>query len=143
MPGLNWDVRTPNSANISGSYPLLNNYSSGTSGIPFWSSSPLNNIENTVSPQQLSTIANHLTQCIDRTRQMTVEEVRGLMKQLTDKFNAKDNGDLYNMANQPVSGVGNVIEQIEHVKNHLIKYAKQDKEFSAALSQAKIGNVSE
>ncbi|CAH8858626.1 unnamed protein product [Trichobilharzia szidati] len=146
MPGLNWDVRTPNSANISGSYPLLNNYSNiingGSSGIPFWSSSPLNNnIENTVSPQQLSTIANHLTQCIDRTRQMTVEEVRGLMKQLTDKFSAKDNGDLYNMANQPVSGGGNAIEQIERVKNHLIKYVKQDKDFSVAISQAKIGNV--
>ncbi|CAH8858638.1 unnamed protein product [Trichobilharzia szidati] len=77
----------------------------------------------------------------NRTRQMTVEEVRGLMKQLTDKFNAKDNGDLYNMAHQPVSGGGNAIEQIEHVKNHLIKYVRQDKDFSVALSQAKIGNV--
>ncbi|RTG85613.1 annexin A7/11 [Schistosoma bovis] len=59
MPGLNWDIRTPNSSNISGSYPMLNNNT-----IPYWSTQPSINMENFVSPQQLSAIANHLTQVI-------------------------------------------------------------------------------
>ncbi|CAH8549779.1 unnamed protein product [Heterobilharzia americana] len=124
MPGLNWDVRTPNSANISGSYPLLNNNS-----LPFWSSQ-LTNMENFVSPQQLSTIANHLTQCIDQTRHMTVAEVRDLVQQLTDKFTAKHN-DVINLQSQPLlaisQGMGNVNEQVEH--------------FAKILSQAKMGSV--
>ncbi|CAH8567071.1 unnamed protein product [Schistosoma bovis] len=139
MPGLNWDIRTPNSSNISGSYPMLNNNT-----IPYWSTQPSINMENFVSPQQLSAIANHLTQCIDQTRHMTVTEVRELMKQVTEKMTSKQN-DSVNSINQSLStisqGMGNINEQIEHVKYHLIEYIKQDKVFAGLLSQAKIGNV--
>ncbi|RTG81090.1 annexin A7/11, partial [Schistosoma bovis] len=111
MPGLNWDIRTPNSSNISGSYPMLNNNT-----IPYWSTQPSINMENFVSPQQLSAIANHLTQ-----------------------------NDPVNSINQSLStisqGMGNINEQIEHVKYHLIEYIKHDKVFAGLLSQAKIGNV--
>ncbi|VDP50551.1 unnamed protein product [Schistosoma curassoni] len=139
MPGLNWDIRTPNSSNISGSYPMLNNNT-----IPYWSTQPSINMENFVSPQQLSAIANHLTQCIDQTRHMTVTEVRELMKQVTEKMTPKQN-DSVNSINQSLStisqGMGNINEQIEHVKYHLIEYIKRDKVFAGLLSQAKIGNV--
>ncbi|CAH8545205.1 unnamed protein product [Schistosoma mattheei] len=139
MPGLNWDIRTPNSSNISGSYPMLNNNT-----IPYWSTQPSINMENFVSPQQLSAIANHLTQCIDQTRHMTVTEVRELIKQVTEKITPKQN-DSVNSINQSLStisqGMGNINEQIEHVKYHLIEYIKRDKAFAGLLSQAKIGNV--
>lgn len=65
MPGLNWDIRTPNSSNISGSYPMLNNNT-----IPYWSTQPSINMENFVSPQQLSAIANHLTQVSKKRRKL-------------------------------------------------------------------------
>ncbi|CAI2729891.1 unnamed protein product [Schistosoma spindalis] len=140
MPGLNWDIRTPNSGNISGSYPMLNHNNT----IPFWSTQPSINMENFVSPQQLSAIANHLTQCIDQTRHMTVTEVRELMKQVTEKFTPKQN-DSVNSINQSLStisqGMGNINEQIEHVKYNLIEYIKRDKVFAGTLSQAKMGNV--
>ncbi|TNN06514.1 Annexin A4 isoform 1 [Schistosoma japonicum] len=137
IPGLNWDIRTPNSGNISGSYPMLNNTPS------FWSTQPMN-VENFVSPQQLGAIANHLTQCIDQTRHMTVNEVRELIKQVTDKFASKQNDPTYSthqFMSAVSQGMGNISEQVEHVKCHLIEYTKQDKEFARCLSQAKMGSI--
>lgn len=76
---------------------------------------------------------------------MTVTEVRELMKQVTEKMTPKQN-DSVNSINQSLStisqGMGNINEQIEHVKYHLIEYIKRDKVFAGLLSQAKIGNVS-
>ncbi|KAH9583555.1 Annexin A6, variant 3 [Schistosoma haematobium] len=75
---------------------------------------------------------------------MTVTEVRELMKQVTEKMTPKQN-DSVNSINQSLStisqGMGNINEQIEHVKYHLIEYIKRDKVFAGLLSQAKIGNV--
>ncbi|CAH8579822.1 unnamed protein product [Schistosoma rodhaini] len=138
IPGLNWDIRTPNSGNISGSYPMLN---TNNNTVPFWSTQPSINMENFVSPQQLSAIANHLTQCIDQTRHMTVTEVRELMKQVTEKFTPKQNDSTNQSLSGISQGMGNINEQIEHIKYHLIEYLKQDKIFSGILSQAKMGNI--
>ncbi|VDO71005.1 unnamed protein product [Schistosoma mattheei] len=75
---------------------------------------------------------------------MTVTEVRELIKQVTEKITPKQN-DSVNSINQSLStisqGMGNINEQIEHVKYHLIEYIKRDKAFAGLLSQAKIGNV--
>ncbi|CAH8513689.1 unnamed protein product [Schistosoma turkestanicum] len=146
MPGLNWDIRTPNSGNISGSYPILNSHNLNNNTVPFWSTQPpMMNMENFVSPQQLSAIANHLTQCIDQTRHITVTEVRDLIKQITEKFAHRQNDSAYSTNQQSLptmsQGMGNINEQIEHVKCHLIDYTKRDKIFEGILSQAKMGSV--
>lgn len=81
MPGLNWDIRTPNSSNISGSYPMLNNNT-----IPYWSTQPSINMENFVSPQQLSAIANHLTQVSKKKKKTKVFIIIILSKSVLNRL---------------------------------------------------------
>ncbi|OON20727.1 hypothetical protein X801_03387, partial [Opisthorchis viverrini] len=86
VPGLNWDVRSQNAANIYGSYYPTPQ----PTYIQMPYQAPSTGLENAVTHQQLTAIAGHLTQCIDQTRHMTVAEVRESLKQLSEKIRQPD-----------------------------------------------------
>ncbi|CAL8091839.1 unnamed protein product [Calicophoron daubneyi] len=137
VPGLNWDVRTPNSGNIYGSY-------ANPTGTPFTSTTfPPHPIpmENSVTPQQLASIATQLTQCIDQTRHMTIAEVRESLKQLESKLPALEAAKPTPALMAVSQGGGNVENQLDHIRRHLLEYTRLDSDLAVAIGDARIGKV--
>ncbi|KER33325.1 hypothetical protein T265_12644, partial [Opisthorchis viverrini] len=154
VPGLNWDVRSQNSANIYGSYYPTPQ----PTYIQMPYQAPSTGLENAVTHQQLTAIAGHLTQsfvpsscldvlpfvtqCIDQTRHMTVAEVRESLKQLSEKIRQPDVNRLGSRPLLAISqGEGDLKAQLDHIYSHLLEYTMRDPELSMPISQAKMGKV--
>ncbi|THD22380.1 Annexin [Fasciola hepatica] len=139
VPGLNWDVRTPNSANICGSY-----FNPVTVVPPIYQPTIPNHMENGVTHQQLTMIATQLSQCIDQTRHMTVAEVRELLKQMTDKLSISNKPEALQTSRPLLAisqGGGDLPGQLDHICKHLMEYARCDPQLSAVVSNARMGKV--
>ncbi|VDP75842.1 unnamed protein product [Echinostoma caproni] len=139
VPGLNWDVRTPNSTNIYGSY-----FNPVAVVPPIYQPSVPSHVDNSVTPQQLSMIATQLSQCIDQTRHMTIAEVRELLKQMTDKISASNKLEAPHKAYPLLAisqGGGDLPGQLEHIHSHLLEYTRRDPRLSALISNARMGKI--
>ncbi|VDK78442.1 unnamed protein product [Dibothriocephalus latus] len=76
VPGVGWDVRTPDGGNFSSNFLAPQQ-------APFpQMMNPMPPVETGISQEQLSAVVNHLSQFIDQMRQRTVGELQGSLNQV-------------------------------------------------------------